>query len=145
VETKPCELEVFGYELNFQDSISIRINADFIGGGTIVHSSWLGWHNKYCVNRPAPQPHQAADPTLRVMHCAWHILSEKDKMYDVRFNPLKPRLVQILFEDSVRISKRAQHFTITKINCLILFKETTPVYSDNDKKLRNIKRKAADC
>jgi len=38
------------------------------------------------------------------------------------FNPLKPKLVQIIFKNSVRTSKRTPHFTITKINWLTLFK-----------------------
>jgi hypothetical protein len=38
------------------------------------------------------------------------------------FNPLKPKLVYILFKNSVRTSKRTPHFTITKINWLTLFK-----------------------
>jgi hypothetical protein len=37
-------------------------------------------------------------------------------------NPLKPKLVRILFKYSVRTSKRTLHFTITKINWLTLFK-----------------------
>jgi hypothetical protein len=37
-------------------------------------------------------------------------------------NPLKPKLVYMLFKNSVRTSKRTPHFTITKINWLMLFK-----------------------
>jgi len=37
-------------------------------------------------------------------------------------NPLKTKLVDILFRNSVRTSKRTPHFTITKINWLTLFK-----------------------
>jgi hypothetical protein len=40
------------------------------------------------------------------------------------FIPLKPKLVQMLFKNSVRTSKRTPHFTITKINWLTLFKLT---------------------
>jgi hypothetical protein len=32
--------------------------------------------------------------------------------------PLKPKLVKIIFKNSVRTSKRTPHFTITKINWL---------------------------
>jgi len=39
-------------------------------------------------------------------------------------NPLKPKLVYILFKNPVRTSKRTPHFTITKINWLTLFKLT---------------------
>jgi hypothetical protein len=37
----------------------------------------------------------------------------------------------MLFKNSVRTSKRTPHFTITKINWLMLFKEITAVYSGN--------------
>jgi hypothetical protein len=40
-------------------------------------------------------------------------------------NLLEPKLVQIIFKNSARTSKKTQHFTITKINRLILFKEIT--------------------
>jgi hypothetical protein len=48
-------------------------------------------------------------------------------------NPLKSKLVQMLFKNSVRTSKRTQHFTITKLNWLTLFKEINAVYSENHK------------
>jgi hypothetical protein len=35
---------------------------------------------------------------------------------------------------SVRTAKKTQHFTITKINCLTLFKEMIAVYSDSHMK-----------
>jgi hypothetical protein len=50
------------------------------------------------------------------------------------WNPLKPKLVYIIFKNSVRTSKRTPHFTITKINWLMLFKEIIVVYSENDTK-----------
>jgi hypothetical protein len=37
----------------------------------------------------------------------------------------------MLFKNSVRTSKRTPHFTITKINWLMLFKEIIAVYSEN--------------
>jgi hypothetical protein len=37
----------------------------------------------------------------------------------------------MLFKNSVRTSKRTPHFTVTKINWLILFKEIIVVYSEN--------------
>jgi hypothetical protein len=43
------------------------------------------------------------------------------------FIPLKPKLVYILFKDSVRTSKRTPYFTITKINLLTMFKEIIAV------------------
>jgi hypothetical protein len=42
---------------------------------------------------------------------------------------LKPKLVQIMFKNSVRISERTPHFTITKINWLMLFKKIIAVYT----------------
>jgi hypothetical protein len=47
------------------------------------------------------------------------------------FNPLKPKLVEIIFKNSVRTAKKTQLFTITKINWLTLFKEIITVYSEN--------------
>jgi hypothetical protein len=55
-------------------------------------------------------------------------------IYHKLFNALKPKLVQIMFMNAVRTSKRTPHFTITKINWLTLFKEITAVYSENDTK-----------
>jgi hypothetical protein len=40
----------------------------------------------------------------------------------------------MLFKNSVRTSKRTPHFTITKINWLMLFKEIIAVYSENHTK-----------
>jgi Na+/serine symporter len=47
------------------------------------------------------------------------------------FNALKPMLVFIIVINSVRTLKRTQHFTITKINWLVLFKEIIAVYNEN--------------
>jgi hypothetical protein len=49
-------------------------------------------------------------------------------------NPLKPKLFQITFKNSVRTSQRTPHFTVTKINWLTLFKEIITVYSENHTK-----------
>jgi hypothetical protein len=46
-----------------------------------------------------------------------------------RLNPLKPEA-----DLSVRTAKRTQHFTITKINWLTLFKEIIAVYTENHMK-----------
>jgi hypothetical protein len=40
----------------------------------------------------------------------------------VHINHLKPKLVFIIFKNPARTSKRTPHFTITKINWLMLFK-----------------------
>jgi hypothetical protein len=41
-------------------------------------------------------------------------------------NRLRPKLVWMKFKNSVRTSKKTQHYTITKINWLMLFKEIIP-------------------
>jgi hypothetical protein len=51
--------------------------------------------------------------------CMWMKLSSQKQTL---INPLKPKLVYILFKNPVRTSKRTPHFTITKINWLTLFK-----------------------
>jgi hypothetical protein len=43
----------------------------------------------------------------------------------------------MLFKNPVRTTKRTQHFTITKIKWLTLFKEIIAVYSENNKKPKN--------
>jgi hypothetical protein len=45
----------------------------------------------------------------------------------------------MLFKNPVRTSKRTPHFTITKINWLMLFKEIIAAYSDNHIKPTNEK------
>jgi hypothetical protein len=45
----------------------------------------------------------------------------------------------MLFKNSVRTSKRTPHFTITKINWLMLFKEIIAVYTENHTKHINSK------
>jgi hypothetical protein len=61
------------------------------------------------------------------------------------FNPLKTKLVYILFKNSVRTSKRTPNFTITKINWLMLFREIIAVYSDNHAIPINTKYSITDC
>jgi hypothetical protein len=61
-----------------------------------------------------------------------------------RFNPLEPKLVYILFKNSVRTSKRTPDFTIKKINWLTLFKKIIAVYSEN-KKHTSTKWTVTDC
>jgi hypothetical protein len=57
----------------------------------------------------------------------------------VVLNYLKPKLAEILFKNSVRTSKKTQHFTITKINWLTLFKEIIAVYTEKYTNTRNAK------
>jgi hypothetical protein len=52
---------------------------------------------------------------------------------------MKPKLVQIIFKNSVRTAKKTQPFTNTKINWLTLFMEIIPVYSENHTKDINTK------
>jgi hypothetical protein len=51
----------------------------------------------------------------------------------------------LIFSKSARTSKKTQHFTITKINWLMLFKETMPVYTENHTKARNTKFSVTGC
>jgi hypothetical protein len=51
----------------------------------------------------------------------------------------------MLFKNSVHTSKTAQHFTITSINWLTLFKEIIAVYSENRAKPINTKCSITDC
>jgi hypothetical protein len=55
----------------------------------------------------------------------WHCLKRHE---NATLFPLKPKLVQVIFKNPVRTSKRTLHFTITKINWLTLFKEIIAVY-----------------
>jgi hypothetical protein len=59
-------------------------------------------------------------------------------------NPLKTKLVYILFKNPVRTSKRTPHFTITEINWLTLFKEIIVVYNENYAKPINTKYSIAE-
>jgi hypothetical protein len=61
-----------------------------------------------------------------------------------QFNPLKTKLVYILFKNLVRTSKRTPNFTITTISCLMLFKEMIAVYSKNHAKPINTKYSITD-
>jgi hypothetical protein len=45
-------------------------------------------------------------------------------------NPLKPKLVQIILNNSARTSKTTPPFTITTINLLPLLKKIIPVYAE---------------
>jgi hypothetical protein len=53
--------------------------------------------------------------------------------------PLKSKLVQIIFKNSVPTAKKTQHFTITKINLLTLFRDIIALYSENHTKPINKK------
>jgi hypothetical protein len=60
-------------------------------------------------------------------------------------NPLKKKLVYVLFKITGRISKRTPNFTITKINRLMLFKEIIAVYREKNTKPINTKCSITDC
>jgi hypothetical protein len=49
-------------------------------------------------------------------------------------NPLKPKLVYIIFNNSVRTIKKTQPITIMRISRLMLFKEVIAVYGENHMK-----------
>jgi hypothetical protein len=66
-------------------------------------------------------------------------LESKKKMILDNINPLKSKLVKIILKYSVRTAKKTQHFTITKISSLMLFKEIIAVYSENHTKPVNTK------
>jgi hypothetical protein len=53
-------------------------------------------------------------------------------------------IVCVIFKNSVRTSKRTPHFTITKINWLMLFKEIIAVYSENHTNTINTKYSVTD-
>jgi hypothetical protein len=57
---------------------------------------------------------------------------------------LKPKLVYVIFNNSVRAAKKTQHFTITKINWLTLFKEIIAVYRENHTTLINTNCRVTD-
>jgi hypothetical protein len=46
-------------------------------------------------------------------------------------NPLNPKLIWLVFKNSVRTSKRTPHFTITETNWLTPFKVIITVYTQN--------------
>jgi len=51
----------------------------------------------------------------------------------------------MLFNNSVRTSKRTPHFTIKNINSLTMFKEIIAVYAENHTKPINTKYIFTDC
>jgi hypothetical protein len=55
----------------------------------------------------------------------------KIELKRLTIDPLRPKLVKIIFKNSVRTAKKTPHFTVTKINRLTLFKEIIAVYSEN--------------
>jgi hypothetical protein len=65
-----------------------------------------------------------------------HVSSPIDSNW---IKPLKPKLVWIIFKNSVRTAKKTQHFSIARINWLTLFKEVIAVYSENHTRPINTK------
>jgi hypothetical protein len=55
--------------------------------------------------------------------------SRDSRIRFVFLNPLKPKLVWIIFRISVRTTKKTPHFTVTEINRLTLFKQIIAVCS----------------
>jgi hypothetical protein len=62
----------------------------------------------------------------------------------ISVKPLKPKLVEIIFKNSVRTSKRTPHFTITKIKLLTLFKEIIALYRQNHTRTTKAKSRLTD-
>jgi hypothetical protein len=62
----------------------------------------------------------------------------------VLFNLLKPKFVQIICKTLVRISKKTQHFTITEVDFLMLFKEIIPG-TENHTGLEKMQCTVTDC
>jgi hypothetical protein len=67
-------------------------------------------------------------------------------LYSVNRNKImNDGLGMIIFKYSVRTAKKAQHFTITKINWLTLFKEIIAVYTENHTKPINVGKMQSCC
>jgi hypothetical protein len=60
-------------------------------------------------------------------------------------NPLKLVLIHIIVNNSGCTSKTTPHFTITKINWLMLFKEIIAIYNVKHIKSINTKSVVTDC
>jgi hypothetical protein len=97
-------------------------------------------------------PFRVSDSTHRVLQmwsCLFHVLRifnltlltdflrrlSTFSLYDLIY-PLKPKLVYIIFKDSVPTAKKTQHFTVTKM----VFREIIAVYSENHTKFINTLR-----
>lgn len=53
----------------------------------------------------------------------------------ILFISLKPKYVQIIFNNSARTAKKTQHFTIINMTLLMLLKEIISAYNENQKYL----------
>jgi hypothetical protein len=60
-------------------------------------------------------------------------------------NPLKLKVAEIVFNNSVRTAKKTPHFTVTEIDWLTLFKEIIGVYGENLTKHINTKCRVFGC
>jgi hypothetical protein len=67
------------------------------------------------------------------------------KIRTTSFYPFEAEARLNKFKNSVRTAKKTQHFTITKINWLTLFKEIIAVYCENHTKPINTKCRVTDC
>jgi hypothetical protein len=57
----------------------------------------------------------------------------------MKFNPLKPNFLKVIFNNVVRSAKKTPHFTDKKIKLLMLLKEIIAVYSEKYMKHINTK------
>jgi hypothetical protein len=60
-------------------------------------------------------------------------------------NPLNPQFVEIVLKNLVRAANNTQHFTITKMSWLMMFKEEIAVYYENHVEHINTKCRVTDC
>jgi hypothetical protein len=74
-----------------------------------------------------------------------HVCKRNTSQAKGTFNPLKPKLVQILFKNPARTSMRTPLFTIKKIKWLMLFKEIIAFYIEKHTKSKNTKRNITEC
>jgi hypothetical protein len=72
------------------------------------------------------------------------VSKDRGRWYLSLLGSYKPKIIQLIFKNSVRTAKKTQLFTITKINWLTLFKEIIPVYSENHTKPISTKCRIAD-
>jgi hypothetical protein len=105
----------------------------------IFGDEYKSWISSLCnfINYPVTSPPLGPNILLRTLFsntlCLCSCLNERNqvshphkttsRIMSCIFYPLKPKVVYVLFKNSVRTSKRTPHFTITRINWLTLFKE----------------------
>jgi hypothetical protein len=74
-----------------------------------------------------------------------NVEARKRGIINKEINPSKPKLLQIIFKNSVRTARKTPHLTIAEISLLTLFTEIIAVYTGNHTKSISKKRKVNDC